>query len=332
MFNQYREIMKARNLSIAIMMAMMAGTFTIDAQSQRRASVNETQNSESGRRSVESRPSVSKASRQKAVRSAPREVQQTKAKREAKPVRQPSRTFEARRSESRQLQSPQRPAGVQRNSRSGKVRRTRTETPVSISTRRNPSSNYRSAGSRVYTYDRARAGKPNKFSERRYYGGHHYHYVYPKRNARIHCHNDTYVHDYRVLYRPDYYDIFWTRSMYRDYHRWYPNYRWDYAYGHRIQIISVFDARYNLGEVAMVYGRVYATWYNEDTDDLLLFFGGDYPAQAFTVVIPGHIARRFSRRPERYFLGEHLTVTGLITTFDGTPEIVVKHRRQLDLY
>ncbi len=69
-------------------------------------------------------------------------------------------------------------------------------------------------------------------------------------------------------------------SMYSDYHRWYPNYHWNYNYGYRIQTISVFDAKYNLGEVAMVYGRVYATWYNKETDDYLLFFGGDLPCSA----------------------------------------------------
>jgi hypothetical protein len=120
--------------------------------------------------------------------------------------------------------------------------------------------------------------------------------------------------------------------MYRDYRRWYPEYHWRYSWGHRIQTISVFDARYNLGEVAMVYGRVYATWYNRETDDYLLFFGGDYPYQEFTVVLPGRVARRFSWRPERYFLGEHITVTGLITTFDGIPEIIVKNKRQVGLY
>ena len=74
--------------------------------------------------------------------------------------------------------------------------------------------------------------------------------------------------------------------MYRDYNRWYPNYRWRYNYGYRVQTISIFDAKYNLGEVAMVYGRVYASWHNKETDDYLLFFGGDYPAQQFTVVVP----------------------------------------------
>ena len=148
----------------------------------------------------------------------------------------------------------------------------------------------------------------------------------------MNIHYDTYHHHYHVLYRPTFHEIYWTRNMYRDYSRWYPDYRWDYRYGYRIHTISVFDARYRLGEVAYVYGRVYATWYNRETDDYLLFFGGDFPNHQFTVVLPGDVARKYSWRPERFFLGEHIMVNGLITTFDGIPEIVVKNKRQLDLY
>ncbi|MCK4748453.1 MAG: hypothetical protein KAT15_15485, partial [Bacteroidales bacterium] len=203
----------------------------------------------------------------------------------------------------------------------------------SISTPNNPRSDYRRADSKVYVNNNRTANRKfNKYSNERYYGGNHYHYAYPTRKVKFHYHHDTYLHNYNVLYYPVYADIYWNRNMYRDYHRWYPRYHWNYRYGHRINTISVFDAKYNLGEVAMVYGRVYATWYNRDTDDYLLFFGGDFPYQQFTVVLPGRVARKFSWRPERYFLGEHMTVTGLITTFEGNPEIIVKNRRQVGIY
>ena len=174
--------------------------------------------------------------------------------------------------------------------------------------------------------------KENKYSKERYYSGHHYHHAYPSTKIRTHYHHDMHINHYNVLYYPAYHEIYWNRSMYRDYNRWYPNYRWRYNYGYRVQTISIFDAKYNLGEVAMVYGRVYASWHNKETDDYLLFFGGDYPAQQFTVVLPGRIARKFNWRPERYFLGEHMTVTGLITTFDGIPEVIVKNRTQIGIY
>ncbi len=197
--------------------------------------------------------------------------------------------------------------------------------PVSISTPHNPNSNYGDHYTKIPV-------KENKFSEKSYYSGNHYHNYYPANKVKTHFHQDTYMHHYNVLYYPAYNEIYWTHNMYRDYNRWYPNYHWNYNYGRRIYTISIFDAKYNLGEVAMVYGRVSATWYNNETDDYLLFFGGDYPAQQFTVILPGPIARKFNWRPERYFLGEHMTITGLITTLDGNPEIIVKNRQQLGIY
>jgi len=205
--------------------------------------------------------------------------------------------------------------------------------PVSMSTTNNPRSTYRKPNK--VSVDNTRYSAPVRsdiYHNRAYYGGHHYHYVYPRTSVKIHYHYNTYMNHYNVLYYPAYGEIYWSRHMYRDYLRWYPGFHWTYAYGYRIQTISVWDAKFNLGEVAMVYGRVYATWYNRETDDYLLFFGGDFPNQQFTTVVPGHIARKFSWRPERFFLGEHITVTGLITTYDGSPEIVIKNRRQLSLY
>jgi hypothetical protein len=228
----------------------------------------------------------------------------------------------------RNMQQPDRtgnhnPTGTRNTSSQNQV--AQYERHTSISNNKNPRSDYRAPETRVYR-------KHNEYADKTYYSGHHYHSFYPTHQIKVYHHYDTYLHHYNVLYYPAYHEIFWTRNMYRDYCSWYPNYRWRYDWGYRIQTISVFEAKFNLGEVAMVYGRVYATWYNQETDDYLLFFGGDYPNQQFTAVLPGRIARRFNWRPDRFFLGEHVTVTGLITTYDGIPEIIVKNRSQVALY
>lgn len=158
------------------------------------------------------------------------------------------------------------------------------------------------------------------------------HYYYPSKRVKMHVHPVTYHNHYRVMYYPSHLDIIWTRKMHRYYLDIYPGYYWGYPVGYRINTISAFEARYNIGEVTRVYGRVYATWFNRETDDLLLFFGGEYPNQEFTMIVPGNIARRFSWRPERYFLGQHVFATGLITSFEGRPEMVVKRRGQLEIY
>lgn len=299
--------MKTRIYTTAMLMAMFLGAVSINAQTTRRSATKEQKERVTATRSHTRAESAKKA-------------------RTTQPARQVQK---------QQVQRQQ----VQRiaNTRSGTSRNGgnayRNAKPVSISTPHNPKSNYRKADSKVYAkHHRSANTKVNKYSTRHYYGGNHYHYAYPTRKVRFHYHHDTYMHNYHVLYYPTYNNIYWTRNMYRDYRRWYPHYTWRYKYGYSIQTMSVFDAKYNLGEVTMVYGRVYATWHNKETDDFLLFFGGDYPYQQFTVVLPGNVARRFSWRPERYFLGEHMTVTGLITTYDGIPEIVVKNKRQVGLY
>jgi hypothetical protein len=307
--------MKAKQHISATLIALIFASVSIQAQSARPSGT------------------LEKREVSKATRTSTRETTSHKAK-----SIQPERNVQARQvrtQQTRTTQSARKPQSQQVRTQQTRTTQSarHTRKPVSMTTTKNPRSTYRKANSRLTAEPRYNPPvKSKKYHSRNYYGGNHYHYAYPTRNVKINYHHDTYINHYHVLYYPSYGDIYWTRNMYRDYHRWYPEFHWRYNYGHRIQTISVFDAQYNLGEVAMVYGRVYASWHNKETDDFLLFFGGDFPYQQFTVVIPGFIARKFSWRPERYFLGEHITINGLITTFDGSPEIVVKNKRQLGLY
>ena len=302
--------MKTRQYTIAMLIALIFFTITIQAQSTRRSATQDKKEKTPATRSYTKKSTTQKA-------------------RATQPARQVQKQQVQRQRTTPQKARATQPARQVQHQRTAQ----QTRKPVSISTPNNPRSTYRKANSNVYvSNNRTGNSRVNKYSSERYYGGHHYHNAYPTRKVKFHYHHDTYIHNYHVLYYPTYRNIYWSRNMYRDYRRGYPEYNWRYNYGYRIQTISVFDAKYNLGEVAMVYGRVYATWHNKETDDFLLFFGGDYPYQQFTVVLPGNVARRFSWRPERYFLGEHLTVTGLITTFDGNPEIIVKNKRQVGIY
>ncbi len=321
--------MKAKRYISTMLITLVFATASIQAQSARRP-VSQERKERSKTTSTYKRESSS----QKAKSTQPARKAQTKQVRSQqakykKPApnnngRQYVRNENANKNKGNQV----------RKQNAYKEARQQAHRPVSMTTTKNPRSTYKKPNNKVSVKARYNAPvkKKHYYDNRGYYGGNHYHYAYPTRKVKFHYHHNTYMNNYHVLYYPSYGNIYWSRNMYRDYHRWYPDYRWNYSYGHRIQSISVFDAKYNLGEVAMVYGRVYATWHNKETDDFLLFFGGDYPYQQFTVVVPGHVARKFSWRPERFFLGEHVTINGLITTFDGSPEIVVKNKRQLSLY
>ncbi len=135
---------------------------------------------------------------------------------------------------------------------------------------------------------------------------------------------------YRVYSRPD---IFWDIHLYNRYRYLYPHYNyWYYPIGYRIQTVSAYDADRFIGEFARIYGRVFDTWYSPETDEYYLYFGEPYPYQDFTVIISGRDARRYNRHPERYFTGRHIAVTGIVSVFDGKPEMVIKSRTQIDRY
>ena len=137
-------------------------------------------------------------------------------------------------------------------------------------------------------------------------------------------------HPYRAPVRVD---LYWSRPMYREYRTLYPEFRyWYYPVGYRIHTVSTYDAGFYFGEVARVYGRVYATWYSRPTDEYYLYFGGPYPYQDFSLIIPGKIARRYNRRPDRFFTNRHLAVTGLISRWEGKPEMMARKRTQIEIY
>jgi len=160
------------------------------------------------------------------------------------------------------------------------------------------------------------------------------------RTARTVNQSTTYVHR-PVEYRRTYYpyaeprrvDIIWNVNMYNEYRYLYPHYDyWYYPYGYRIHTVSAYEAGRYIGEVARIYGRVADVWYERQTDEYYLFFGEPYPYQDFSVIVNGRTARRYSYRPERYFLDRNIAVTGLVSIWDNRPEMIIKKRSQIEVY
>lgn len=128
-------------------------------------------------------------------------------------------------------------------------------------------------------------------------------------------------------------EIIWTIDLSRRYEVYYPHYRpYKYHYGMRLSTISAYDAYSFVGEIARVYGRVVETYYAWETDEYFLYFGDYYPYHDFSVIIPGREARDFSRRPERFFERQYVEVTGLVSRFEGKPEMIIKRSTQVAVY
>ncbi len=311
--------------TIIMLMTMTVGTLAASAQSAGRATA-QSDDSRKSSKQLESRSPRSEAQQRESSAS-----RQTTQSRTATP--KPQYDNRGNSGHSSTAQPQQRTNIVREDTRK-----------TSTTTSNNPRSNYREPDRTTHVGKTFVDPKPgvqttNKHSsnvvrrnENTYSNHGHSHTYYPRHNVKIHVHPVTYQNHYKVMYYPAHREIIWTNQMNRYYLDIYPGYTWRYPIGYGIQTISAFEARYNIGEVSRVYGRVYGTWYNNESDDLLLFFGGEYPNQEFTMIIPGDIARRYSWRPERYFLGQHVYATGLITSFEGKPEMLVKRKNQLDIY
>ncbi len=208
---------------------------------------------------------------------------------------------------------------------------------ISTTNKENSGSNYRQTERSVpkgktYMDPKRNARTITAEVERNSHNRHAHKVYYPSKRVKVNVHPRMYGDSYRVLYHPSHMDIVWTKKMHRYYLDLYPGSYWRYPLGTHIRTISAFETTFNIGEIARVYGRVYGTWYNRESDDLLLFFGGEYPQQAFTLIVPGKIARRYHWRPERYFMGKHIWSLGLITSFDGNPEMIIEVKDQLHFY
>lgn len=128
-------------------------------------------------------------------------------------------------------------------------------------------------------------------------------------------------------------DIIWDIHMFNNFRIWYPDFhRWHYDYGYRIPSVSAYEAAEYDGEVVRVYGRVYEAYYSDSDNLLFLYFGGFYPYQDFTIVIPGDDAFRYGGDPVRFFEHQHVAATGLIDFYNNKPEMWLKQRQQIEVY
>jgi hypothetical protein len=192
-----------------------------------------------------------------------------------------------------------------------------------------------SGGQGNYNKDNSRTSKSNVRNSKGQKN-----YVTPNRRHVRNSHGNTAYHvpsryktkhqQYRV---PKHANVTWSDRMYREYRVLYPDYHsWYYPTGYRIVTVPTYRAYFHIGEVRNVYGRIHEIWYSWKTDEYYLYFGNTYPYQDFTVILPGNQARRFNRNPELYFSGRYIWVTGLVSTFNGRPEIMVLRKHQVHLY
>lgn len=99
--------------------------------------------------------------------------------------------------------------------------------------------------------------------------------------------------------------------------------------------IPWYEAKQHIGEWKLVWGVVVGASYRPDISGqpTWLNVGEDYPSQnRFVVIIWGEDRGNFPQAPEEYYLGETICVTGLITEYQGIPQIRVRLSSEIEVY
>jgi DNA/RNA endonuclease YhcR with UshA esterase domain len=97
------------------------------------------------------------------------------------------------------------------------------------------------------------------------------------------------------------------------------------------EYINAIDAHKYVGMEKTVCGTVASVTYAIRTRGKPTFLNLDqpYPNQVFTVVIWGSDRNKFKNPPELFFKRKRICVTGMIETYRGKPQIVVRGPDQI---
>lgn len=96
--------------------------------------------------------------------------------------------------------------------------------------------------------------------------------------------------------------------------------------------ITAAEAKNHVGERTTVCGRVASTRYADRSKGQPTFLNLDepYPRQIFTIVIWGSDRPEFGE-PEKRYRDRRVCVTGMITSYRGTPEIGASDPSEIEI-
>ena len=95
--------------------------------------------------------------------------------------------------------------------------------------------------------------------------------------------------------------------------------------------VTIYEAREVIGEEATVCGELTQLAMPKGVrgNPVYLNMGKLYPNQVFTVVIWGRDFMQFPMGVLQTYEGKQIAVTGLVETYRGKPQIIVKQLNQL---
>jgi micrococcal nuclease len=93
--------------------------------------------------------------------------------------------------------------------------------------------------------------------------------------------------------------------------------------------IAAKNAAKHIGQTVTIFDKVCSSKLIGNSNMVLLDIGWAHPNQYLTVVIEGKDRAKFNNKPEEYYKGRDVTVTGKIIDYKGKPEIIVSSPDEL---
>lgn len=97
------------------------------------------------------------------------------------------------------------------------------------------------------------------------------------------------------------------------------------------QKISSKEIEAHKGDSVTVCEKVFGSRYLERTSLTVLYLGNEFPNHLLMVVIRGDDREKFKWKPESYFKGKRICVSGTVSEYGGKPRIVVTDPVQITI-
>lgn len=95
--------------------------------------------------------------------------------------------------------------------------------------------------------------------------------------------------------------------------------------------IKIEDAKNNVGDTVKICTKIFGGKFLEGSKGTPTFLnaGGSYPNAPLTLVIWADARKEFKNKPEDYYTGKNVCITGKIELFKDKPQIVILHEEQI---
>ena len=95
--------------------------------------------------------------------------------------------------------------------------------------------------------------------------------------------------------------------------------------------IKIDDAKNHVGETIKICAKIFGGKFLENSKGTPTFLnaGGSYPYAPLTLVIWADARKEFKNKPEVYYAGKTVCVTGKIELYKDKPQIVINKEEQI---